>query len=128
MAGDFWAQAAERLDPTPIDVFALLGYEPCNVRYLASLAGSAPGDAFCSMCPRDVPHVPHDEPRCGHCPQERFHASQSDNLMYGGAAGGGKTKALLMDALEKAHRWARLRVGLFRRTFDELAESLLAEL
>ena len=31
--------------------------------------------------------------------QALFHASKANEILYGGAAGGGKTKALVMDAL-----------------------------
>ena len=31
--------------------------------------------------------------------QRMFHASKANEILYGGAAGGGKTKAIVMDAL-----------------------------
>lgn len=67
-------------------------------------------------------------PFCGACPQERFHLAREFDVLYGGAAGGGKTKALLMEGIRKASKYAGLRVGAFRRTYPELEESILAEL
>jgi hypothetical protein len=69
--------------------------------------------------------------RLGYVPtarQAEFHDATEYDILYGGAAGGGKTKALLMDDLRDAIRYPGIRIGAFRRTFDELAESLLKEL
>ena len=60
--------------------------------------------------------------------QAEFHAATEFDVLYGGAAGGGKTKALLMEGLRCAAKYPRLRVGAFRRSYPELEESLLAEL
>jgi len=57
--------------------------------------------------------------------QTEFLASSFQELLYGGAAGGGKSDALLIDALglgQGAVLWSRYRAILFRRTFPELEE------
>lgn len=57
-------------------------------------------------------------------PQSRFLASSAYEALYGGAAGGGKSDALLMGALRFVDR-PGYRALLLRRTFPELARSLI---
>lgn len=66
-----------------------------------------------------------------YAPTERqriFHDATEFDVLFGGAAGGGKTKSLVMDDLRDAIRYPGIRIGAFRRTYGELKESLLAEL
>jgi hypothetical protein len=104
LQAEFQRREADRL--RSIDVFAQLGYRPNCLPFMR-------GEVL--------------EP-CGQCPQELFHSATEFDVLYGGAAGGGKTKALLMEGLKACVRYPGLRVGAFRRTFGELEESLLAEL
>jgi predicted phage terminase large subunit-like protein len=57
-------------------------------------------------------------------PQTAFLRSGAFEVLYGGAAGGGKSEALLVEALRYAHRPGYSAV-LFRRTFPELQQSLM---
>lgn len=60
--------------------------------------------------------------------QRQFHEATEWDVFYGGAAGGGKTKALVMEALRVCVRYPGIRVGIFRRSYPELEESVIAEL
>ncbi len=57
--------------------------------------------------------------------QRLFHSCPADEVLYGGAAGGGKSVALVMDALDYALRYSGSTIVLFRRTYPELEESLI---
>jgi phage terminase large subunit len=60
-------------------------------------------------------------------PQQRlFHESKAKYRLFGGAAGPGKTKALLMEAIYQAQQVPGSDSLLLRRTYPELESSLLA--
>ncbi len=61
---------------------------------------------------------PHDGP------QTKFHQCGAFEVLYGGAAGGGKTDSLLMEAARQVDK-AKYKAILFRRTFPELETSLI---
>jgi hypothetical protein len=50
------------------------------------------------------------------------------DLLYGGAAFGGKSYGLLMDALEKCSRWPGLEVWWVREDYPQLRDSVVADL
>ena len=58
--------------------------------------------------------------------QEEFHHSSAKYRLFGGAAGPGKTKALLWEAILKANIKRGCDTLLLRRTYPELESSLLA--
>lgn len=88
-----------------VDVFAALGWWP--------------------ICKPFIEGAPE---RCGQCPQEQFFAATELDVLYGGAAGGGKSAALIVYAIQACVRHPGLRVLFVRRTFDELAESIFPKL
>ena len=57
--------------------------------------------------------------------QKEFHDSASKYRLFGGAAGPGKTKALLYEAILQAHKHPGVDTLLLRRTFPELEASLI---
>jgi phage terminase large subunit len=57
--------------------------------------------------------------------QQKFHASPAKYRLFGGAAGPGKSKALLMEAILQANEHPGANTLLMRRTFPELEQSLL---
>jgi hypothetical protein len=60
--------------------------------------------------------------------QAEFHAATEFDVLFGGSAGGGKSRALTAEGIRACIRYPGIRVGAFRRTYPELEESLLAEL
>ena len=59
--------------------------------------------------------------------QALFHQSSADEVLYGGAAGGGKSKAVVMEALIDALEHPGVHSYLFRRTYPELRDTLVRE-
>lgn len=59
--------------------------------------------------------------------QALFHASKADEVLYGGAAGGGKSKAVVMEALLRCLEHPGTQAYLFRRSLRELDDTLVAE-
>ena len=57
--------------------------------------------------------------------QQEFHDSPAKYRLFGGAAGPGKSKALLMEAILQAHDHPNANTLLLRRTFPELEQTLL---
>ena len=56
-----------------------------------------------------------------------FHNAREDEVLYGGAAGGGKSTAVVMDAFLRCYRHPGSYAYLFRRTYRELEDTLIAE-
>jgi len=57
--------------------------------------------------------------------QAKFHYSEADEVFYGGAAGGGKSEAILFDAIQFCLENKNVKTSIFRRTFPELEKSLI---
>lgn len=56
-----------------------------------------------------------------------YHSSTADELLYGGAAGGGKSKATVMEAFIDAMENPGVDTYLFRETYPELRDTLIKE-
>lgn len=54
-----------------------------------------------------------------------LHNAEAEEVLYGGAAGGGKSHALLWDAYVKCYNNPGIRAIMFRRTYPELEKSLI---
>lgn len=57
--------------------------------------------------------------------QRMFHESGAHEVLYGGAAGGGKSYALVMDAFLRCMKHKNTHAYMFRRTFRELDDTLI---
>ena len=57
--------------------------------------------------------------------QQIFHSSDADEILYGGAAGGGKSVAITMEALICAMEHKNINCYVFRRTYPELKDVLI---
>jgi phage terminase large subunit len=60
--------------------------------------------------------------------QMLFHVSDTMELLYGGAKGGGKSCALVMDAFMYGYEYAGAKIYLFRETYDDLEANLIEEM
>lgn len=58
--------------------------------------------------------------------QRAFHASKAKEVLYGGAAGGGKSYAIVWDGLSRCLRYPGTHAYMFRSTYPELEKTLIA--
>ncbi|MDL2220087.1 phage terminase large subunit [Eubacteriales bacterium OttesenSCG-928-N14] len=59
--------------------------------------------------------------------QRLFHTSKADEVLFGGAAGGGKTAALAMEAAQRCLETPGLQAYLFRKSYRELKDTLVLQ-
>lgn len=59
--------------------------------------------------------------------QDRFHRCGQVEVVYGGAKGGGKTCALVMEGLAYGMEYAGATIYFFRETYDDLESNIIAE-
>ena len=82
--------------------------------------GQGPWGKDCMAKNIDIGYVPTDK-------QRLFHESAANEVLYGGAAGGGKSKAIVMDAFARCMRYPLSKAYIFRRTYRELEDTIIAE-
>lgn len=59
--------------------------------------------------------------------QRLFHGSTANEVLYGGAAGGGKSVAIVLDALMRCLQFPGSKAYIFRRTYPELEDTIITE-
>lgn len=67
-----------------------------------------------------VPYTPNAK-------QAQFHASGETEVVYGGAKGGGKSCALVVEAAAYGSEYPGAEIYLFRETYDDLEANLISE-
>lgn len=60
--------------------------------------------------------------------QTEFHKAVADEKLYGGAAGGGKTAAIVAEGITVALEYPGIPINLFRRTIPELKATIIPEI
>lgn len=60
--------------------------------------------------------------------QAKFHQSTAFETLYGGAAGGGKTAAIVAEAITYGIENPKARIYIFRKTIPELKQSIVPEI
>jgi len=68
----------------------------------------------------EIPYEPNSR-------QDEFHAAGEDEVVYGGAKGGGKSCALVIDACAYGMEYAGADIYLFRETYEQLEANLIQE-
>lgn len=59
--------------------------------------------------------------------QVEFHKATADEVLYGGAAGGGKSYSIIWDAVTFALAHKNVNIAIFRKTYPELEKSIILE-
>lgn len=111
-----------------LDVFSLIGYEPTCIPRVEARKRVAKRLGIPDWRDPRTAETGELPDLCGKCPQELFHAATESDVLFGGAAGGGKSVALVAEAIKWCSRYPNLRALLVRRTYGELAESILPAL